>query len=250
MDCKNARLLLDFARPQGTELDTCEAEALESHLADCPECGCAAQNERRLDDHIGRAMRAVPVPEDLRGRLLRRLAVERDAWYRRWLLRGAGAVAAAAAIVLLVWSWLLVKGSFPPTFDPSEVSVDRSSVSPRAVEDWFRTTHGIKTVAPSDGLFRYTKLTYYGMEELQGKRVPMLLFTANDGHNLPARAQVYIVTDKQFDGLEELVNQPRKITGGYTVEVLRNQDRPDVYYVMVYTDGSREVFFKKRPIAT
>jgi hypothetical protein len=249
MDCKNARLLLDYSRPLGTDLDAGEAEALESHLADCPDCGSLAQDERRLDDYIGRAVRAVPVPENLRADLLRRLAAERDAWYRRWLLRSAGAVAAAAGIILLVWGGLLVHQRFRPSFEPSDISVDRSTSSPREVEEWFRTAHGVKTVAPSDNLLRYTWLTYYGLEDLQGQRVPMLLFTYN-GHDSQARAQVYIVTDKQFSGLEELVNQPRKVTGGYTVEVFRNQDVADVYYVAVYTDGSRHRFFKQRLIAT
>src|SRR5262249_43950502 len=104
MDCKNARLLLEFARPQCAELEATDAEALERHLADCPDCATLAQYERRLDERLGQAMRAVPVPQDLRKRLLNRLAVERDAWYRRWLVRAAGLVGAAAAIGLVVWA--------------------------------------------------------------------------------------------------------------------------------------------------
>ena len=92
MDCKTARLLLDFARPLCPELDTADAEALHSHLAECPECGPFAAGERRIDGHFGRAVRDVPVPEHLRDRLVKRLAVERDAWYRRRLLPAAPAV--------------------------------------------------------------------------------------------------------------------------------------------------------------
>ena len=58
MDCKTARLLLLFARPLPTELEASEAEALESHLADCPECGALAQAERQTDTCLGQAMRA------------------------------------------------------------------------------------------------------------------------------------------------------------------------------------------------
>src|ERR1700730_9516266 len=103
MDSKNARLLLHFAPPRRAELEAGEVEALESHLADCPDCGALAQHERRLDDHLGQAVRDVPVPPAVRSRLLAPLAVESDAWYRRWVLLGAGFVAAAAAVVLLVW---------------------------------------------------------------------------------------------------------------------------------------------------
>src|SRR5262245_35355435 len=102
MDCKNARLLLEFARPAAAGLEGGEAAALENHLADCPECGPLAARERRLDDRLGRAERAVPVPENLRERLLNKLKVERDAWYRRTLWRLAGGLAAAAVLALVV----------------------------------------------------------------------------------------------------------------------------------------------------
>jgi hypothetical protein len=249
MDCKNARLLLNFARPLGTELDATDAEALESHLADCPECGPLAQEERRFDDHLGRAMRTVPVPENLRERLLRHLAVERDAWYRRWVLRTAGAVAAAAAIVLVVWGGLLWYPRPVAAIDFTEIRPDRSASSPREVEEWFRSVYGIKTVAPSDNVLNYTWLTHYDLDDFQGQRVPMLLFSYN-GHDSQTRAQVFIVTDKQFSDLDEKVNQPRKITGGYTVEVFHDPDTPGVYYIAVYTDGSRDRFFRKRSVAT
>ena len=38
MDCKTARLLLDFARPQAHELVAGRSAALESHLDRCPDC--------------------------------------------------------------------------------------------------------------------------------------------------------------------------------------------------------------------
>jgi hypothetical protein len=192
----------------------------------------------------------VPVPEDLRDRLLRHLAIERDAWYRRWLLRGAGTIAAAAAIVLVVWGGFLWYPRNPPALDfPPDVRPDRFASSPREVQEWFRSVYGIKTVAPSENVLNYTWLSHYDLDDFQGQRVPMLLFSYN-GHDSQARAQVFIVTDKQFSGLEALVNQPRKITGGYTVEVLHDPDSPSIYYIAVYTDGSRERFFRKRSVAT
>ena len=83
MDCKTARLLSDFARPQ--DLGRADAAAFEGHIADCPECAAVVGAERRLDQRLGEAMRHVPVPEGLRGRLLDRLAAERRGWYRRRL---------------------------------------------------------------------------------------------------------------------------------------------------------------------
>jgi hypothetical protein len=249
MDCKNARLLLEFVRPRGTELDSTETEALESHLAECPECGPLAHAERRVDDHFSRAIRDVPVPNGLRDRLIARLSGERDAWYRRWLLRTAGMVAAAAVLLLVVWGVLLWHDT-RPELDINEVYVDeRPTNSPQDVETWFRKTHGLRIAAPSDRLLDYRWLTYYGLEKFEGQRVPMLLFTYSRPE-VQARAKLFIVTTKEFKVLKRQVNQVRRLTGGYTVELVPSRDVLDVYYVVIYPDGSRQRFFVKRSFAT
>src|SRR5947209_6413570 len=118
MDCRTARLLLDFARPLSTELEASEAEALHCHLADCSQCGALAQVERQADERLGQAVRDVPVPDGLRQRLLSRLAIERDAWYRRWLMRATGI---AAAITLAVWLGWSLRGPRPAEVDLEKV---------------------------------------------------------------------------------------------------------------------------------
>ena len=100
MDCNHARLLLEVAHPVATELEAPERKALAAHLADCPECGTWAEAERRADEKIGAAVRDVTVPEGLKQGIVRRLNAERDAFYRRWLVRAAGV---AAALLLTVW---------------------------------------------------------------------------------------------------------------------------------------------------
>ena len=62
MDCKTARFVLEFNRPHLSELDGDEADALERHLAECPECKLAAKTQRQVDAHLGQAMRGVAVP--------------------------------------------------------------------------------------------------------------------------------------------------------------------------------------------
>src|SRR5438094_788506 len=99
MDCRTARLLLDFARPIPAELEADASRDLEHHLAGCADCDSLARAERRLDEPLGRAMRAVPLPLGLRDRLLARLDAERGAWQRRWMFRS---LAAAAALALAV----------------------------------------------------------------------------------------------------------------------------------------------------
>src|SRR5689334_15791744 len=103
MDCRTARLLLDFERPRVPELPPDDASALDAHLAGCPECEALAQADRAADDRLGRAMRDVAVPEGLHQRILDRLVAERGDQRRRWLGWTVRVAAAAAVVVLAVW---------------------------------------------------------------------------------------------------------------------------------------------------
>src|SRR5690348_1108980 len=98
MDCRTARLLLAFARPRCPELDECAGEALDNHLAKCAECASLARAEHHFERRLGLAMRDVPVPPDLRQRLLTRLQIERKAWYRNLPRRHPRVAAAVAAL--------------------------------------------------------------------------------------------------------------------------------------------------------
>jgi hypothetical protein len=102
MDCDNARLFLPYLTPSGRDLDGPEAAELRAHLDQCAACNALAMNTKRVDHHLGRAMRAVPVPAGMKERILARLAEER-AVRRRWLRRAVQAAAVAAALLLLVW---------------------------------------------------------------------------------------------------------------------------------------------------
>ena len=75
-------MLLEVAHPLATELEANETEALAAHLADCPDCGPWAEAEHRIDEKVGVAMRDVAIPDGLQQRIVRRLGVERDAWWR------------------------------------------------------------------------------------------------------------------------------------------------------------------------
>jgi hypothetical protein len=235
---------LDFARPVGTELEDSEAEALEGHLADCPDCGALASQERRLDNHLGQVMRAVEVPVGLRDRLLTKLAAERDAWYRRWLLRGVGVAALAAAILLLVWVGL---SSLRPEVELEAIVNDlpRPGFTPEAVEQWFLDERNVRTFAPSANDVNYIWLNDYDLQEFgsTGKRVPMLLFTYT-GNDRRDQAKVYILKDTEFKSLKDLEAQAaKKGSKGYDVKVLQNRDHPHFYYVVLYTEGSGPRFF-------
>ena len=193
MDCKTARQFLDFARPRRPELDATELEELEAHLAECPDCGPLAQVERQIDSRLAQAMQAMPVPQDLRGRVLDRLQSDRRVQVRkarRWI----AVLAAAAALLLASWvGWKLLEKPLRVDVEELAYADYGKTINPRPdqVEDYFRS-EGITTVAPADA--NYGFLRDYYVDTYRGKRVPKLHFT--DGKSSTV---VYIFSTKDFD---------------------------------------------------
>jgi hypothetical protein len=246
MDCKNARLLLEFSRPQSTDLLPPDNETLENHLAECAECGPLARQERRADETLGRAMRNVPVPSDFRDRLLRRLSAERDAWYRQRLVRILGVAAAAAVIILIAGGTLWWWKQSPRELDLAElVHREQGTDSPQKVEQWFKEKKGMHITAPSEKEVNYHYLTYYDLADLGGKKVPRLVFSSiRPPHDY--LAFVWIVTTKDFSNLDELIDEETRGSGGYKIRVVPSRDQGGVYYVQKYTDGAENLFFGRR----
>jgi len=234
MDCRTARLLMDFARPRCSELPADDADALGQHLAGCADCDALARAERAADARLGEAMRVVSIPEGLRGRILSRLDLERGNRRRRlagWTVR----VAAAAAVVLLavylglVWYnnrarkldlWALHDQVFTRTY----------SADAKKVEGWFKEDLNITTVAPTQ--FNYAYLKEFGISSCQGRRVPSLYFANKD-----TEAHVYVVTGEQFD-MDALKEAEPIDSGGFHVEVRQEVEVPDHAFVVIYRGDS------------
>jgi hypothetical protein len=234
MDCRTARFLLDYARPLAPDLDPGETEHLQEHLVDCPDCRSLAQSERQVDDQLGRAMRAVVVPEDLRARLLVKLHRERYAWYRRRFVTPAVLTATAAAVLLAIWIGLGGHKNLPqPNLDFHALTWQMRA-QPDQVEKWFWETHKVKTTPPPQ--FDYNNLYRFVLADFQGQQVPLLFFIRGE-----FSAQVYILSDKQFD-LSHLEDQP-----GYPVRVLPHPANPHIRYVVIYTSDKLDWFLDKQP---
>jgi hypothetical protein len=237
MDCKTARLLLDLTHPASEELDTEEGQALENHLAVCPECSALAGAERQYYQRVGRAMCLVEAPPGLRTKLLSRLDKERGDYYRQQLARGARlAVGLAACVLIALLIWYMRAGK-EPAFDVAGLREDvfekQFSNPTRQKVDEFLSYHQV--AAP--GEFNYGFLVHYGMIECQGKQVPFLLFMRPE-QNLFAR--VYIVNDKQFDP-GSLQAQGRSGSGGYSSEIWR-PNGATYAYVIIYTGEDLKPF--------
>src|SRR5438552_15088967 len=159
-------------------------------------------------------MRDVPLPVDLRQRLLTRLAEDRREWYTHLPRRHPRWAAAAAALLLLAVGFVVYAARRPPQrleLAPiaekwnTQVSAPRDEVQ-RAFADW-----GYPVVLPPE--FNYQYLIHYDLAEFEGRRVPHLQFLR--GPNL---ASVYILSGSQFD-VRAAVDQPREGSGRFTSEL-------------------------------
>jgi hypothetical protein len=243
MDCNTARLLLCFTgRPPG-ELDKGEGAELEAHLASCPDCAALAVAEHRLDAHVGRAVRDVPVPEGLGAALLTRLGAERDAFYRRLLVRAAGIAALLVVTVGACWYYL----GRPTTVQVEEILAvggEQIEAPPAEVEAWLQRVGGSRLSAPPQ--FEYAFLVAHGIDQLKGHDVPFLLFVRPSEQGGGALwARVYVMGDRAFN-LDDLPEQSVGLSGkaGTQAVVLRNADNEHVAYVVIFTGMDLNLFFK------
>jgi hypothetical protein len=175
-------------------LDAGEVEALDQHLAECPDCARQARAERAADTQLAAAMRAVAVPAGLRDRLLSRLATDR-AEQRRASLRRRARWAAAAAAVLILSVGVFWQARHPRKLNVEQAAFEffekRANPSPESVRVWFQERH-FAVVPPAE--FNYRLLAHYDLGEVQGERVPLLLFTHGQD-----QALVYLLSGRQFD---------------------------------------------------
>jgi len=70
MDCRTALEILEVARPDSDDVKQTELAWAQAHLDSCPRCEEAFCNRQALDRRIGRLMRDVSVPWDLKHKLL------------------------------------------------------------------------------------------------------------------------------------------------------------------------------------
>ncbi|MHB1426069.1 MAG: hypothetical protein ACYC3I_23140 [Gemmataceae bacterium] len=233
MDCKTARLLLDFARPPARELEAEEAAVLESHLDHCPDCHSQARKERQLDESFGKAMRQVDVPAALREQLLARLDAERGDWYRQRFARTARLCAAAAAVLVFAWFslyWLMER--LTPPVDPRQVAaaVQNDAVAdPRTRTEQALKRLGVETPLP---YLNYHLLAcppfLTELPGYPGRKVPSLLFVQNG-----RVARVYLIREKAIPKDTFVA-----IDGGsFKAELLPSASEREPYRFLVIHDG-------------
>ncbi len=237
MDCKTARLLLDFARPQARELEAEEVEALDDHLDRCSDCHSLACDERQLDECIGRAMRQVEIPVGLYEQVAARLESERGEWQRQRFARAARWTAAAAVVLVLGWGasyWLIER--LPSPIDPQRVVesiTNDAAEDPRVVAENALRRMGVN--APLSMQLNYNLLIAPPMEgELPGypgRKVPVLLFERGG-----RRAAVYLVKERTIPA------DAAELTGSatYKAELLPRSQGENYRFLVIHNGDNLE----------
>lgn len=245
MDCNSARLFLQFRQDGTRELDNPEKAELENHLAHCHECNTQALDQRRLDNHLGRAMRAVEVPRGLREQIHQRLAAERRAVYRRWAMRGMRGLAAAAAVLLVVGLWYWLYQPARPTLSADHLVSDFNVCRPDEVgsDEQLKQLGGFGVLSSGAGAPTFVEYRYLvgspAMAILPTTRdwrtpvkVPQFVFV-REGREAQ-RAVVFAVPVKEYD-VAEMENPDHGYA--YRLDVER---RGGYVYLVFYTGESWE----------
>jgi hypothetical protein len=232
MDCKTARLLLAFVRPEARELETEEAAELQRHLDHCPDCHSRANYSRSFDDCLGKAMRQVEVPAGLREQILTRLESARSDWHRQRFACAARRGIAAAAVLLLVWyGWGWLREHLATPVDTQQVA---NAVSTEATEDpRLRAERALKELGFETPLSPYLDYTLLicppALAKLPGYpnyTVPMLVFARNG-----RVAHVYLIRKRALPPN----TLPLAGGGSFKAELLPSAGEP--YRFLVIHDG-------------
>jgi hypothetical protein len=248
MDCSACRQLAAFRRSGGpAELAPEDVAALDRHLAGCPACAALLVRQDVFDGSVSRAMRAVPVPAGLRDRLLADALARRGAEWRQSL--GKGATALGIAVVGLVVCWSGYLNFLRPAFDTVAVSDQFAAASetPEAAEADVRgwlAREGLPPDLPPALDFDYRYHQFHGYEEIDGRKVPVVLF-AQPGTGRLDTARVYVVRSGQFDQYELQATQ----NSFCSVKVFQDGSSA-IAYVVLYTSATLDSFLKPKAILT
>ncbi len=239
MTCETARMLLTFFGRRGSELAPEDAAALDTHVAACPGCAARLRDEQAFDGRVGRAMRAVAVPTELRGKIADSLAVERGAWFRG---RAAALAGVAAVLILGFGGYVAYEIQHAPAlsadgvvrYEDQQVDDPVGKISDRL------SKHGLRY--NPQRAFDLRQLAEVGTADLMGRDVPRLYF-----HNLRKNtyAKVYVVSDRTFNWKAlDPADATFRSEYGHQVTVIPDAVRGDVGYIVVYTGDSLDVFFE------
>jgi hypothetical protein len=226
MKCNDIRCQLPLLQNAGLDqLDADAQAALRFHLDQCPACAAWLERERRLDEHLGKAVRDVPVPDGLSRQILDKLA--------RQPRRFSPVLLASAACLLLAIGSAATWVFWPSprlSFDDISNLVARGEqhATPESVEAWFRDQR-LTMAAPRE--YDYTYLQSLEVIEFQGRRVPKLIFYRERGGRATL-ADVLVLSSRQFR-LDDLQAIDHLAVRSKVVSLRQDADSPEYYFLRI-----------------
>jgi Protein of unknown function (DUF3379) len=235
MECRDAQFYLRFRRPGRDELDTDVAAEVDQHLAGCPHCASESRWVASFDNAVSKAMRSVAVPAGLRERLITGISARRGAVLRRRAYRTA---ALAASLFLTVGLAFGIFTAARPAPDTTALVLNNDSVGdPDAAEQQVRNwlhAEGLPPDLPEP--FDYRLHRSHHWEEVQGRKVPVVLFNENNG---PGFAKVYIFRSTQFN-----VKDVQEAQGSFCQARPYPNEAEGIVYVIVFTGQDLTPFLR------
>jgi Putative zinc-finger len=189
MDCHDVRLLLGFVQRGCENLDATERDAIQAHLSQCPECTTVAQLERRFDEAMSHMMADVPIPSELKGKILGKLSADRPYAPWKWFAAAGGLLIMA----LVIWgtnAWQ--QGQLPEVQFDDIVQYTQigSNWKDADVEQYFEK-HGLKIRFPA--ILEPQAIRHVDVVIFKGQKVAKLSLARNQ-----TTASVLILPKQQF----------------------------------------------------
>ena len=238
MRCETARTILELNLPRLGEADWRDLDAVEAHLKTCPPCERWWRLRSHEDNRLAREIRAVPVPHHLASTLAARLPAADRASSRKKL------IATLAAAFVLIFSgvgfWFLPVAS-PLDADAvarlleTAPAVDGPTSHERMeqlVESFGRLG---ETVRLPDSL-NYLQVVSHGITELQGRKVPQILFQTEEV-GIRNLVRLLILDSKKFDLSQYSVEQNTGLNR--QVELIPDSENGRFFYLLSTQEMAR-----------
>lgn len=230
MDCRDAQFYLRMRRHAADELGPDVSAPLNDHLAGCPACAADARALESFDRALASAMVRVPVPSGLRDRLVAHVASKQGTLLRQRAYKAAGLVTAA---LLLIGIGVGIFSNTRPKLDADElvrINGEQYADPEGSTQKWL-AAQKLPDRLPLP--FDYDLLAYRGHEDVQGRRVPVVVFRSRHGSGF---AKVYVFApDTRFDlkGVTEANDSHARAE----LPFVKQDARGAFTYVYVHTGG-------------
>lgn len=230
MTCRDALLLLEFARPGATELEAPDINALETHLAECRSCAAFGRQDRELNDQLESLVERIPQPHGGKLAVLKRLQSRTRNWKKQVALVSMIALLAA----LNIWE------AMPrPKLDPDVLLTD--------AQTQFGNYDQCNTwLMGQNSMFQFPRgfdakyLVCFQRQAIHGTNAPVLTFVRGD-----SLARVTVLSSVQFRNLSNYGNGQVFENSVATVLILRDATCSGVVYLVEIINGTVDRFYNE-----